>query len=105
MGNTNYISSIVKVLEEPEIKLSTTAETAKMRVQFPQTANENIQSVITLVFHDSSSQLISQYYQPNDFILIEGYLSVEDELQLNSLKDIYITVLKVYPLFSKLDSK
>lgn len=105
MGNTNYISSIVKVLEEPKLKLTEMGETIEMRVQFPRTSNKNTKSFITLVFYDSSSELTLQYYKPNDFMLVEGYLSVNGEFNSTFSQIIYIIVLKIYPLFTELNLK
>lgn len=103
MGNTNYISSIVKVLEEPKVKWNELGKTIEMRVQFPITSNKTTQSFITLVFHESSPQLTLEYYKQNDFMVVEGYLSVNDEFELTSSQTVSITVLKVYPLFTELN--
>lgn len=99
MGNTNYILSIVKVIEEPKLKWNEMGETIEMRVQFPRTSNKKTKSLITLVFHQNSPQLTRQYYKPNDFMLIEGYLSVNFEFDSRFSQIIYIIVLSVYPLY------
>ena len=95
MGNTNYISSIVKVLENPiQTLFNKNIPITQFRVQLPQVRN-NI--IINLVFWGKLSQDIVNYYEIDDYIIIEGYLSVRDKKMLKNLKKVEITVLKVYP--------
>jgi hypothetical protein len=95
MGDTNYISGIVKILENPtEITFNETISITEFRVQLPQIRN-NI--IVNLVFWGKLSQDIAKYYKINDYILIEGYLSLRDKKKLGNSKTVEITVLKVYP--------
>jgi hypothetical protein len=95
MGDTNYISSIVKILENPVQKVSKkNIPTTQFRVQLPQARNNTI---INLVFWGKLSQDIVDYYEINDYIIVEGYLSIRDKKTLQNSKKIEITVLKVYP--------
>ena len=99
MGDTNYISGIVKILETPVQKVfKNNTPVTKFRVQFPQVRNKTI---IELVFWGNLGRDIGNYYQINDYILIEGYLSLRDQksknLTIKNKKKIEITVLKVYP--------
>ena len=95
MGDTNYISGIVKILENPiETVFNQNIPITKVRVQLPQVRN-NI--IINLISWGKLSQDIGNYYKINDYIIIEGYLSLLDKKVLKNSKNVEITVLKVYP--------
>ena len=99
MVDTNYISSIVKILETPnKIFFNNTVLVTKFRVQFPQTQNSRI---VNLIFWGNLANDVSNYYQINDYIMIEGYLSLNSKYFLNKSKQnskkFEITVLKIYP--------
>jgi len=101
MVDTNYISSIVKILESPNtILFNNTILVTKFRVQFPQTRNSRI---VNLIVWGNLASDITNYYQINDYILIEGYLSLSTKHFLNRVKQnskkFEITVLKIYPFF------
>ena len=107
MGNTNYIGSVVKILEKPKKKiLKNNILTAKFRAQIPQFRNTQI---VTLTFWGKLANDITTYYKPNDYLIIEGYLSLRNKKISNSTisksksKKIEITVLKVYPFFLTYD--
>lgn len=114
MGTLNYISSVVKILEKPKLKKNQDCAkndiaVVKIRAQLPQTRNTSKQSLLTLVFHEDLSQAILNYFQPNDYIIIEGYLSVKKnqdfKLKSRRLKSIEVTVLKIYPFLLNLKVK
>ena len=95
MGDTNYISGIVKILENPiQTVFNNNIPITRFRVQLPQVRNNTI---INLVFWGKLSQDITNYYEIDDYIIIEGYLSLRDKKMINNLKKVEITVLKVYP--------
>ncbi len=101
MVNTNYIGSIVKILENPNPAVfNNTILFTKFRVQFPQFRNTRI---VNLIFWGNLAHDVVKYYRINDYILIEGYLSVinTDQYPLLTVnknsKKIEITVLKIYP--------
>ena len=101
MVDTNYISSIVKILEPPnKIFVNTNILVSKFRVQFPQIQNSQI---VNLIFWDNLAIHVSNYYQINDYIMIEGYFSLNTKYLLNkgkkNSKKFEITVLKIYPFF------
>jgi single-stranded DNA-binding protein len=101
MTDTNYIMSIVKILESPtQILFNNTIPVTKFRVQFPQTRNSRI---VNLIFWGNLARDVSNYYQTNDYIMIEGYLSLSHKYLSNTLeqnsKKFEITVLKIYPFF------
>jgi len=102
MGDTNYFSGMVKILENPvQSFINDKTLTTTFRVEIPQIRKNRI---VSLVFWGNLANDVKNYYQVNDYILIEGYLSIEKK-QSNLLnktpKKIIITVLKVYPFLLK----
>ena len=95
MGDTNYISGIVKIFENPiQTVFNNNIPITRFRVQLPQVRNNTI---INLVFWGKLSQDITNYYEIDDYIIIEGYLSLRDKKTIKNSKKVEITVLKVYP--------
>lgn len=106
MSNTNYIGSIVKILENPDsVTFNKNIPVTKFRVQLPQVKNSTI---VNLTFWGNLANDVANYYKINDYILIEGYLSVQNKqfnnLTTESLKKVEITVLKVYPFLLSLNN-
>lgn len=98
MTDTNWIGGLVKVLEIPKQKIiNTNIYLTYFRVQFPQVRNN---SIVTLKFWGNLAQDIATYYKINDYILIEGYLSLRTKA---IQKKIDITVLKIYPFLLSYD--
>jgi single-stranded DNA-binding protein len=122
-ANANYISGIVKILETPkEKKLKNNILVTKFRAQFPQRRKPRI---VTVAFWGKLARDVATYYKKNDYLLIEGYISVRNRKTLTSdssktltsdslktltsdslkskksnfskFKKIEITVLKLYP--------
>ena len=101
MSDTNVVGGIVKILEVPKQKmLSTSISVAKFRVQLPQFRNT---AVVHLTFWGNLSSDIAHYYKVNDYILIEGYISVRNKqisgTKPSKSKKVEITVFKIYPFF------
>jgi hypothetical protein len=101
MVDTNYISCVVKILEKPlPIVLNSTIPVTKFRVQLPQIRGKK-KRIVELVFWGKLSQDVVNYYQIQDYILVEGYLSLRNKPLINSTiknsKKVTITVLKIYP--------
>ena len=100
MTDTNYIGSVVKILEKPiqTIRNDKIIRT-DFRVQLVQVRNIQI---AYLVFWGNVGQEIINNYQLNDYIMIEGYLSLsyktDNKLVKRSLKKAQITVLKAYSI-------
>ena len=96
MVNTNYISSIVKILEVPKQRLlNKTILITEFRASLPQVKNSK---VVELVIWGDLSNRLSNYIKPNDYILIEGFLALST-IENSKIKKIKITVLKTYPIF------
>jgi single-stranded DNA-binding protein len=92
--DTNYIGLIVKNLEIPKQKIvNKNILVTECRAQFSQTRNTKI---IKLVFWDKLAREVSNYYTVNDYLLVEGYLSLSKVKTLKT-KKAQISVLKVYP--------
>jgi single-stranded DNA-binding protein len=101
MSDTNIVGGIVKILEMPKQKIfNTNIPVTKFRVQFPQFRNT---SIVHLTFWGNLARDIAEYYKINDYILIEGYISVRNKkisgIDISKSKKVEITVLKVYPFF------
>jgi len=81
MVDTNYAGSIVKLLENPILKVfNDTISVTKFRVQLPQIRNTRI---INLIFWGKLARDVATYYKVNDYIMIEGYLSLRDRAKVN----------------------
>ena len=99
MSDTNYVISMVKILEKPIQKvLKGNIAVTKFRAQLPQIRNNRI---ITIILWGNLAHDIVNYYKLNDYIMIEGYLSSarrpKDTL-LQSSQKLYITVTKLYSI-------
>jgi single-stranded DNA-binding protein len=102
MGDTNYVGSIVKILENPIQKLLTdTVVRTEFRVQIPQVRNRK-SKIVKVVCWGNLARDVKNYYRVNDYIMIEGYLSLRDKMKSTNrlgkqnLKQVQITVLKTY---------
>ena len=96
----NYIESIVKILESPKYKkIGKHTYFAEFRAQLPQIQHCN--QMVRLIFWDNLATDVVRYYEKNDYIIIEGYISVRIEITSNLVKQSYkkieVTVLKIYP--------
>ena len=92
MRDINYFGGVVKILENPIQKLiNNNISVTEFRVQLPQVRNTKI---VTLVCWGYLANNVTNFYNINDYILIEGYLAVPKKA---NLKEVEITVLKVYP--------
>ena len=103
MGSTNYVGAIVKLLEIPKEKfLQKNISFVKCRVQFPQKKSSKM---ITLTFWGNLARDVVKYYKTNDYILIEGYLSLRNKTNAKSMskksKKVEIAVFKLYPFLLK----
>jgi single-stranded DNA-binding protein len=100
MSDMNYIGAIVKILETPKQKfLNSNTLVIKFRAQIPQVRKSRI---VKVVIWGKLALAVLDYYKINDYLLIEGYASLRDNNSSNgnkkSLKNVTISVLKVYPL-------
>lgn len=105
MADTNYIGCVVKILESPKQKIGKkNIPITKCRVQLPQSRKKST-TIVQLTFWGNLARDVSEYYKINDYIIIEGYLSIAKK---KKSKKVEIAVLKVYPFFvapNKLNQK
>jgi hypothetical protein len=105
MNDTNYIGGVIKILETPKQKmLKNNILLTKFRAQIPQLRNTRL---ITLIFWGNLARDVAMYYKINDYLIIEGYVSLRDKknskLTHDKSKQVQITVLKVYPFLLNYD--
>ncbi len=98
MSDTNFIGAVVKVLEIPKQEMINNIMMTCFRAQFPQV---RANYVVHLKLWGNLARDVADYYKVNDYILIEGYVSLVN-LQPSIFtsrvpKKIEITVLKIYP--------
>ena len=98
MVDMNYIGIVVKILEKPIQKvINGKIVRTDFRVQLVHVRNIQIAN---LVFWGIIGQDVSHNYQPNDYIMVEGYVALtnkmNDKLMKRSMKKVQITVLKAY---------
>ena len=95
----NHIGAIVKILETPKQKfINSNIVVVKVRAQLPSVRKSRI---VKLVIWGKLALTVLDYYKVNDYILIEGYVSLRDNnniLKVNNkpLKNVTISVLKIY---------
>lgn len=99
MNDTNYIGGIVKILELPKQKiLKNNILVTQFRAQMSQLRNTRI---ITLTFWGNLARDVTTYYKIDDYLIIEGYISLREKKNSTSTisksKKVEVTVLKVYP--------
>ena len=103
MTDTNYFSGIVKILENP--KRSFLSRNILLTTFRGEIAHIRKNKLVTIKFWGNLAQEVKDYYEMNDYILIEGYLSIKNTLPTYSSQvsrsQLIITVLKVYPFLLK----
>jgi hypothetical protein len=97
----NYVTGIVRILETPRLQyINTNISRTDFRVKLTQIRNKKSTTILNLIFWGDFAYDVVHYYRVNDYILIEGYLAYKKEdLSNRTLKNLEITVFKVYPLF------
>lgn len=95
MGDTNYFSGTVKLLDNPIQKLiKPKILRTRVWVELTQFRQNRL---ILVTFWGNLGDEVKRFYQINDYIFIEGYTSIKKtNLKLNK---IVLTGLRVYPVF------
>jgi single-stranded DNA-binding protein len=106
----NYVGGIVRILETPKLDLiNNTINRTEFHVQVTQIRKKQALTIIKLVFWGDFAYDVANYYRINDYILVEGYLAFKkkelDNVSSKTLKNLEITVFKVYPLFLNSERK
>lgn len=96
----NYIGAIVKILETPKQKfINSNTFFITCRVQLSQVRKIRI---VKLVIWGNLARSVLNYYKINDYILVEGHVSLQAKPSSNEnkkpLKKVIITASKIYPL-------
>ena len=77
MQSPSYFSGIVKILETPQPKvLKNKITTTQFRALLPQSRKNKFSRIVKLTFWGKLASDIKNYYQMDDYILIEGYVSI-----------------------------
>jgi len=81
------------------------ASLTELIVQLPQIRKNNVKTILQLSVWGNLSYDVAKYYQADDYIIIEGYISIRNinvDQTSNSIdKQVEISVFKVYPLLLK----
>lgn len=102
MSDINYIGAVVRILEIPALQVNRNEISfTKFRVQLPQLRVKQSKTILTLLVSGNLAQDIVKYYQVNDYVLIEGYLSLRKSFhQKQDIKEfLQVNVFKIFPLF------
>jgi single-stranded DNA-binding protein len=102
----NYVIFAVKVIKNSgQSFFADGTSLTELIVQLPQVRKNNIKIIIKVSIWGKLSYDVAKYYQPEDYIIIEGYISIRNintNRAINSLnKQIEISVFKLYPLLLK----
>ena len=98
----NYANFIVKIIEKPEQSffendISVTEVIGKLR----QIRNKKFEITLRLSLWGNLAYDAIQYYQINDYIIIEGYVSLRESIsesyKIPIDKQVEISVFKIYP--------
>jgi hypothetical protein len=103
----NYGIFTVKVIQNSGQSLfqDGTALT-ELIVQLPQVIENKPKFILQLSIWGKLSYDVIKYCQPNDYLIIEGHISIKNSTKHNfnklSDKQVEVTVFKLYPFLSKL---
>ena len=102
----NYVIFTVKVIRNSgQSFFSDGTSLTELTVQLPQVRKNNIKVILQVSIWGKLSYDIAKYYQPDDYIIIEGYVSIRnintDRIVNLFDKQVEISVFKVYPLLLK----
>ena len=102
----NYVIFTVKVIKNSgQSFFSDGTSLTELTVQLPQIRKNNSKIILQVSIWGKLSYDVAKYYQPEDYIIIEGYISFKSirmDRVINLLdKQIEICVFKLYPLLLK----
>ena len=102
----NYVIFTVKVIKNSgQSFFSDGTSLTELTVQLPQIRNNNSKVILQVSVWGKLSYDVAKYYQPDDYIIIEGYISLKNintDRAVNLLdKQVEISVFKLYPLLLK----
>ena len=102
----NYVIFTVKVIKNSgQSFFSDGTSLTELTVQLPQIRKNNSKIILQVSIWGKLSYDVAKYYQPDDYIIIEGYISLKNintDRAVNLLdKQVEISVFKLYPLLLK----
>ena len=102
----NYIILAVKVIKNSgQSFFADGTSLTELTVQLPQVRKNNMKVILQVSIWGKLSYDVAKYYQPDDYIIIEGYISLKNintDRAVNLLdKQVEISVFKLYPLLLK----
>ena len=102
----NYVIFTVKVIKNSgQSFFSDGTSLTELTVQLPQIRKNNSKIILQVSIWGKLSYDVAKYYQPDDYIIIEGYISIRNintERIVNLLdKQVEISLFKLYPLLLK----
>ena len=102
----NYGIFVVKVIKNSgQSFFSDGTSLTELTVQLPQVRKNNIKVIFQVSIWGKLSYDVAKYYKPDDYIIIEGYISIRNinrDRVVNLLdKQVEISVFKLYPLLLK----
>jgi len=102
----NYVILAVKVIKNSgQSFFADGTSLTELTVQLPQARKNNTKIILQVSVWGKLSYDVAQYYQSEDYIVIEGYISVRT-INTNHIvsmldKQIEISAFKLYPLLLK----
>jgi len=102
----NYVTLAVKVIKNSgQSFFADGTSLTELTVQLPQTRKDNTKIILHVSIWGKLSYDVAKYYQSEDYIVIEGYISIRnintDRVVTLLDKQIEISVFKLYPLLLK----
>ena len=102
----NYVIFAVKVIKNSgQSFFADGTSLTELTVQLPQVRKNNLKVILQVSIWGKLSYDVAKYYQPDDYIIIEGYISLKNinaDRAVNLLdKQVEISVFKLYPLLLK----
>ncbi|KYK21337.1 hypothetical protein AYK24_09300 [Thermoplasmatales archaeon SG8-52-4] len=99
----NYASFIVKIIGKPEQSFfENDISVTEVLVKLCQIRNKKLEITLRLsLWGNLAYDTIQQYYQINAYIIVEGYISlrenISDSYRIPIDKQVEISVFKIYP--------
>ena len=101
----NYVNFIVKIIEKPEQSFfKDNICLTEIFVKLCHTKKNQLNIPLRLSIWGNLGYEIMQYYQINDYIIIEGYISLRENIFDNykpKKNQLEVSVFKIYPFFLK----
>ena len=102
----NYSILAVKVIKNSgQSFFADGTSLTELTVQLPQVRKTNIKVILNVSVWGKLSYDVAKNYKPNDYIIMEGYISIRNintDRVVNLLgKQVEVSVFKLYPLLLK----